>query len=307
MNTRCICILFVTLSMLSVGCGGPRTIDPIIHENPDPNAVNSTNSNENDEGNDEGNEKNIRFAIPEAIPAPHTQTYTFSYHDAMRIGIYGHPEYERDGIRVDADGNISYLHLRSVPAYGLTVTELRSALETALRTRIHHAKVSVTPTEVAGHKYYILGKVVDKGSYPIDRPLNILDAIARSRGIEVGLQDGNTVEIADFDHSFLVRDSEYVPIDFKALLQDGDTCHNIPIHPGDLLYFPALCQRSICVRRRYRTRQPALHHRHDAVSRSRAAAACKKTPTPNASSSCAATSLAPKLSKLITTASSPAN
>ena len=174
-------------------------------------------------------------------------TYRFAPGDQVTIRLYGFPDQTRSGITIDADGNVAYLTARAVPAAGHSVAELRKSLDEALAQDYDHPLVSVEPTLVVGHRYYLLGKVVDKGGYPLDQPLRILDAIARARGIETGLQNGSTVEIADFDHSFLVRGGQHLPVDFKALIQDGDLRWNIHVCPGDVFYFPSTVSSEVYV------------------------------------------------------------
>jgi protein involved in polysaccharide export with SLBB domain len=79
--------------------------------------------------------------------------------------------------------------------------------------------------------------VVNKGVFTLDRPLTVIEAIARSGGLETGVFERNTVELADLSHSFLVRDNKRVPIDFEKLFQQGDLSQNVAVAPGDYLYF----------------------------------------------------------------------
>ena len=85
----------------------------------------------------------------------------------------------------------------------------------------------------------ILGKVIDNGAYAMDHPITILEAVARARGIETGLFEENTVELADLPRSFLMRGERRMPIDFEALFFDGDLSQNIELEPDDFLYFPS--------------------------------------------------------------------
>ena len=41
---------------------------------------------------------------------------------------------------------------------------------------------SVTPVEWHSKKYFVLGAVMDRGAYSLDRPLTIVEAVARARG-----------------------------------------------------------------------------------------------------------------------------
>src|SRR5262249_13952013 len=70
----------------------------------------------------------------------------------------------------------------------------------------------------------------------LDRPLTVVEAIARSGGLETGVVERNTVELADLSHSFLVRNGQRLPIDFEQLFQQGDLAQNVPLEPEDYVY-----------------------------------------------------------------------
>jgi len=96
-------------------------------------------------------------------------------------------------------------------------------------------------------KYYILGKVITKGVYVLDRPMTALEAIARSHGLENGLVDRNLIELADFQRSFLIRDGKRYPLNFEKLFLQGDLSQNIAIEPNDYLYFPSTAVKEVYV------------------------------------------------------------
>ena len=93
----------------------------------------------------------------------------------------------------------------------------------------------------------MLGAVVNKGVFTFDRPLTVIEAIARAGGLETGLYERDTVELADLGHSFLVRNSQRVPVDFERLFERGDLSQNVPLQPDDYLYFALASANEIYV------------------------------------------------------------
>jgi hypothetical protein len=85
----------------------------------------------------------------------------------------------------------------------------------------------------------MLGKVVQRGVYTLDRPTTVIEALARAHGIENGLVENNNVDLADFSRSFLARGRKRIPLDFEKLLLKGDLSQNIQIEPNDYLFFPS--------------------------------------------------------------------
>ncbi len=83
----------------------------------------------------------------------------------------------------------------------------------------------------------MLGKVTTKGVYTLDRPITVLEALARAHGLENALVDRNLVGLTDFRRSFLSRGGKRIQLDFERLFQQGDLSQNVPVEPGDYIYF----------------------------------------------------------------------
>jgi protein involved in polysaccharide export with SLBB domain/capsular polysaccharide biosynthesis protein len=171
--------------------------------------------------------------------APWQQRLTLGPGDIVDLSIYGKKQFNRFQVPIGPDGRISYLQASGVLAAGLTIEELRDKLTAALSNYYRHARVIVTPFAWRSKKYYLLGTVVDRGTYYLDQPMTIIEATSRARGIATGLLEHNTVEIADLSRTFLVRQGKRVPVDFVKLFQQGDLSQNVQLEPGDYIYFPS--------------------------------------------------------------------
>jgi protein involved in polysaccharide export with SLBB domain/capsular polysaccharide biosynthesis protein len=167
--------------------------------------------------------------------------------DAVNITVPGRPEYARSAVPIGPDGRLTYLQAQNLPAAGLTIDQLRTRLMTELRQYHKNLIVVVTPMTFQSRKVYVLGKVVKKGALNLDRPLTILEAVAESGGLETGLFQQNTVELADLGRSFLMRGTARVPVDMEALFFKGDMTQNARLQPGDYLYFPSANSNEIYV------------------------------------------------------------
>jgi len=162
--------------------------------------------------------------------------YTFGPGDVVNISFFGRPSLQRDGMRIAPDGTLSYLQANSVDVAGLTIDGIREVFEQELSRFYRNVRLIVTPGELASKKYIILGKVIDKGVFVLDRPITVLEAIARSRGIETGLFEQRTVEVADLDRSFIIRRGDRLDVDLGALYYRGDLSQNVSLEPGDYIY-----------------------------------------------------------------------
>jgi protein involved in polysaccharide export with SLBB domain len=173
------------------------------------------------------------------------------------IGIYEQPDTLRANLMVGPDGRINYLEARDIDASSLTVDELRAKIEGVLAKFRRSPRVIITPVSFTSKKYYVLGNVVQRGVFTLDRSVSVLEAIARARGFVTNLppplMTAGAVSVpapqrsplvqADFARSFLVRkgtDGAFsrMPVDFEGLLLRGELAHNVALEPDDYLFFP---------------------------------------------------------------------
>jgi len=167
--------------------------------------------------------------------------------DILNFGLFGQPEMAVQEVAVGPDGRVSFLEAQDVLATGLSVDELRARLDEEL-CKYHRAPHTlVTPVAFRSKKYFMLGKVMVKGAYVLDRPLTVLEAIARARGFENGLVDRSVVDLADFSRSFLARNGKRTPLNFERLFESGDLSQNLPIEPGDYIYIAAASVQEVYV------------------------------------------------------------
>jgi len=157
----------------------------------------------------------------------------------LNFGLFGQPELAALEIPVGPDGRVSYLEAQDVMASGLTIDELRARIDDELGKYRRAPHTMITPVAFRSKKYFVLGTVMAKGAYVLDRPITVLEAIARARGFESGLVDRNIVDLADFSHSFIARGGQRLPLSLQKLFQSGDLTQNIPVEPGDYIYIAA--------------------------------------------------------------------
>ncbi len=175
------------------------------------------------------------------------QRLTLGPGDTITIGLYGYPNHLRKNVIVSPDGFISYLQARNLKAQGKTIDELRNELDTALAEYFRSPRTMIMPQEFRSKRYHIMGSVRRSGSYILDRPVTVIEAVAQAEGMRTGLFDHNTIELADLERCFLVRGSKRMDVDFKKLFHQGDLSQNVLLEPDDYIYVPSSSANEVYV------------------------------------------------------------
>ncbi|MEI6673598.1 MAG: polysaccharide biosynthesis/export family protein [Verrucomicrobiota bacterium] len=169
-------------------------------------------------------------------PASWRNRFELGPGDVINFALFGRPDLARPGFRVAPDGTVSYLQAQNIKVAGLTLDEARLVIEKALAANFRSPRVIITPQEVASKRFTIIGKVVNRGVVTLERPITLVEAIANAGGLETGLFEQNTIELADLDRSFITRGGQHLPVDFRRLLHDGEMSFNIEVEPNDFIY-----------------------------------------------------------------------
>lgn len=190
------------------------------------------------------------IALASFLPATHLEAATpvlLGAGDKVNIRFAGEPELSREGVTVGPDGTLTYLQAQAIPAAGLSIDGLRTVLNRELSRYYRNIRITVTPHLFRSQRVYVLGKIVKKGAIQLERPMKVTDVVAAAGGLETGLFQQNTVELADLRRSFLIRGGKRLNVDFEALFFRGDMSQNLSVAAGDYLYFPSANSNEIHV------------------------------------------------------------
>lgn len=135
-------------------------------------------------------------------------------------------------IIVGTDGRATFPEIGSVPLQGLTLDQLRDHLNQRYANLPGRMTVDVLLKATAANEIYVLGEVAQPGSFPIRRPVSVLEALTLARGptlkaklgsVVIMRRTGNHVQAVHYD------------VD-KAL--DGSGAQIAYLQPEDMLYVP---------------------------------------------------------------------
>lgn len=141
---------------------------------------------------------------------------------------------------VRPDGTISLGVYGGVRVAGLTLAEAKLAIEQHLANYIHQPEVSVDVLSYNSKTIYV---VTDGGGFgeqvirlPFTGNETVLDAIAQIQGLsEVSSKDVWVARPAPAGTECAQR----LPVDWRAITQDGITATNYQLFPGDRVYIEA--------------------------------------------------------------------
>ena len=167
--------------------------------------------------------------------------------DTLNFMMFERPETAKRELPIGPDGRISFLQAEDIMAAGLTIDELREAVDKELSKFYNGPRTIITPAAYNSKKFYLLGAVTRKGVFTLNRPMTMIEAIAQAGGLETGLFEQNTMELADLSHSFMIRNGQRLPVDFERLFQRGDLSQNIALEPDDYVFFASAAANQIFV------------------------------------------------------------
>lgn len=172
--------------------------------------------------------------------------YRLKIGDRLLISIYGAGGTTQEVV-IDFTGSFNYLLIGEVFALGKTVDEIRDELNEKVREIFRFAFISVTPVSFEGHYFTILGEVNTPGKKTLRARTTLLGAICQAGGFKSGSYRTQTIDIANLKHAFLARNGEYIPVDFEALVIDGDVSEDVVLQSQDYIYIPSSLHREISI------------------------------------------------------------
>lgn len=195
------------------------------------------------------------LTVPPSAPAPRfalaarasSSRYELGPGDELNLALYGKPALAKLNVPVAPDGTISYLQARGLNVRGKTVDEVREQIREMLSAYHRDPLVIVTPAKLQNKCYTVLGEVMKNGSYPLNRPTTLLEALALAGGFTVGTLGEDASELADLRRSFVVRNGNKLGVDLEALYLRGDFSQNILLQPNDYIHIASLIRNQIFV------------------------------------------------------------
>lgn len=158
--------------------------------------------------------------------------YVIGPGDQLQIMVWKEKDLSQN-MAVRIDGRISLPLIGDVVAAGKTIEDLTKDLEKRFSEVVTDPAVSVMLIQSKSWRYYIIGKIKLPGEYPIDFPITVLQAIAKSGGfLEWAKSDNISILRKKGDRETIIK------FDYDTLAKGQNLAQNIQIKPGDTIIVP---------------------------------------------------------------------
>ena len=196
-------------------------------------------------GQDEESER-LRREFLGKLAAADSEPYRINAGDRIQIRVYGEKELEID-TKIGPDGTVGMMFVGQTSLASLTIAEARDELERALSAYIKHPVVGLAVLEVASETVTLSGAAARPGLYNISDSTRLADVYAQAGGSAQRLFNGVDVDVADLEHSIIVRDGEILPVDFRAAIEHGDPLDNVRLRRGDYIFIAQRMESSVTI------------------------------------------------------------
>jgi polysaccharide biosynthesis/export protein len=169
---------------------------------------------------------------PTAVGVTLPDGYVIGPEDILFIVFWRDKDMSAD-VMVRSDGKISLPLLNDIEAAGSTPEQLRQRLTEAASKYIDEPNATVVVKEIRSRNVFITGSVAKPSTYPLIRPMNVLQLIALAGGL---------LEYADSKHITVVRtdggQTKYHRFNYNEVVKQKNVQQNIALKPGDTVVVP---------------------------------------------------------------------
>jgi polysaccharide biosynthesis/export protein len=148
--------------------------------------------------------------------------------DILQIVVWKEVDLQAEAL-IRPDGGMTFPLAGELHAAGQTVEQLTKTLETRIRKYVPDAVVTVAVKSVAGNQVFVIGKVNKPGEFPLNGPLDVMQALslaggatpfANTSGIRILRRNGDRQTAIEFHYGDVEHGRK---LDQNILLQSGDT------------------------------------------------------------------------------------
>ena len=193
----------------------------------------------------EEDESRIRKRLME-LEMEEEPAYHMNAGDKIEIRVYDHPDLGMT-TRIGPDGMVGFAFIGQVKLSGQTIAQGAEHIREGIEPYVKNPVVSITVLEVASETATIAGACTRPGVYNISNATRLADFYAMAGASAKRLFNGVDVDVADLEHSILVRNGEILPVDFRKAIDKGDSLNNVLVRKGDYVFIAQRMESSVII------------------------------------------------------------
>ncbi len=170
------------------------------------------------------------FQAP-ALTGAEPEVYRVGHGDILGVSLWKEPDVSVQSVEVRADGKITVPLVKEIYVLGLTVPEVEAELTRKFRRFINNPLVTVIVRQINSRKIFLIGGVGKAGEMPLDARMTVLQAIAKSGGLD---------QYAKPKKIYVVREvggqRQKILYNYKAVL--AGEADDLLLRPGDMIVVP---------------------------------------------------------------------
>lgn len=167
-----------------------------------------------------------------AKAAPTAASYGVNPGDILEISVWKEEDLQKQVI-VRPDGFFSFPLTGDIRAAGRSIEEIRKDVAASVGRFVPDPVVSVAILEPRGSKVYVIGQVNRPGEYPINRYVDVVQAISMASGF---------TPFAQLDNIRILRrqgaSQTAIPFSYGDIAAGKRLQQNIVLEPGDTVLVP---------------------------------------------------------------------
>ncbi|HON00641.1 MAG TPA: polysaccharide biosynthesis/export family protein [Acidobacteriota bacterium] len=161
-----------------------------------------------------------------------TPLYVIQPSDILEVFVWKEPDLSRR-VLVRPDGRISFPLVQDLQAAGLTPAELKEKIEGLLKQFIASPNVTVIVEEIRNYRIYVTGKVNNPGSFTLEKPVTVLQALSLAGGFAEFASESDVKVVRTYGDQYM-----YLDFNYKDVIKGKNTEQNIVLRSGDVVVVP---------------------------------------------------------------------
>jgi polysaccharide export outer membrane protein len=153
--------------------------------------------------------------------------------DLLAINVWKEAEISKV-VPVRSDGRISLPLIGELQASGLTPKQLEADVTKRLKDYVADPSVTVVVQEIHSQKVNVLGMVSHPGSFPLAKPMTVVDAIAAAGGFRDFAKQKDVYVL----HKDASGKQSRIPVNYKGVIKGLHPEQNIELQSGDTVVVP---------------------------------------------------------------------